>query len=544
MADLRKLWPQMPRSIQRGLLQGSVGPFHLAALAVEAFEAGKGAAPLISLGGEFLLAAWGGGSFLDGALAAQVAALAAQGFGLAPQLVDLARAAATAWQPPAKAPLLQRLLERREMDRLEELLRRHLQEEPGNLFWVRQAVCLGLAEGRFGLVEAGQAALSPELAPVAQAVQLELATVQGDGEAILHLAPEVPGVTARFLEAMAATQVHGLETAREVWKKLLTQAPWHTQAVLVLHDLVAGLQEARAIPPEPGVVALYTLDKPEDLDRTLASLAASRLHGAGIWVLDNGCAPAAKAVMARWQEQLGDTMRTMVLPVNIGAPAARNWIRAEFLQHQLPWLVYVDDDVELPPDWLERLEVARQCAPQAGVWGCRVVDARTPWVLQSVDLHFMPPREKGRRFTVSDLHHQVFDGGAFTYLRPCASVTGCLHLLDNRAVAAEGEFDIRFSPSQYDDLDRDVRMLQGGRLAIYQGHLAVRHFKRTGGAAAMTPASWSNAMANLEKLHKKYPQEEWERLMEWETQALEEDFWRKSARVRAWLGKEKDDGTH
>lgn len=535
MMDIRKLWPRLPRSLQRGLLHGSVGPLHLAGLAAEALQAAGEDPALTPLGVDLLLAAWGGGNFLDGALAGQVAALAARVPGVDPALADLAAAASRAWQPPAKAPLVQRLLERRDLERLEAVLRRHLQDEPGNLFWIRQAVGIGLYEGRHGLVEAALAGLPPELGVVARAVALELAAVQGEWDQVLAAAPAVPGPMARLLEALAATRVRGLEGSRQPWQRLLAAAPWCVQGVLVLHDLVEGLDAARAVPEAPGVVALYTLDKPEDLDRTLGSLAASRLFGAAIWVLDNGCAAPAKAVMARWQERLGPALRVIVLPVNVGAPAARNWLRAEFLRAGLPWLVYADDDVDLPPDWLERLWAARQRLPEAGVWGCRVVDARAPWVLQSVDLHLAPPREEGRRFTVSDLHHQTLDWGAFTYLRPCASVTGCVHLLDARAVAAEGEFDLRFSPSQYDDLDRDVRMLQAGRVAVYQGHLAVRHCKRSGSAASMTPASWANAMANLDKLHKKYPQETWDEFMEREAQALEEDFWPKLARVRAWL---------
>jgi hypothetical protein len=74
---------------------------------------------------------------------------------------------------------------------------------------------------------------------------------------------------------------------------------------------------------------------------------------------------------------------------------------------------------------------------------------------------------------------------------------------------------------------------------VYQGHVAIRHFKRTGLAAATSTTQWANAAANLEKLQKKYSQETWKELMERETQVLEDDLWPKLARVRAWLAEEE-----
>lgn len=538
MVDIRRLWPKLPVCARRGLLQGSVGPLHLMGLATEVLEAGAAQPELLPLGVDLLVAAWCSGSMLDGAVAAQVAAVAERSPGVPEPVRRLARIAAASWRPPETTPLA-RLVARRDLGRLETLIARELARDPGNLFWVRHAVTIGLFDDRPSLVEQAVSALTQALPPLASAVAMELAAVRGDWEGVAALAPQVPGPVAAFGEALAVTRVGGVDAARPAWRRLLRQWPWLLQAVLVLFDLVDGVSIARCAPETAGVVAIYTLDKPEDLDRTLASLAASRLHGAQIWVLDNGCAAPAKAVMARWQEQLGPAMRTITLPVNIGAPAARNWIRAEFLKSGLPWLVYVDDDVQVPADWLEGLWAARMRVPEAGVWGCQVVDAARPWVLQSVDLHLTPASDEGQRFKVSDLHHQVLNWGAFAYLRPCASVTGCCHLLDARAVAAEGEFDIRFSPSQYDDLERDVRMLTAGRVAVYQGHVAIRHFKRTGLAAATSATQWANAAANLDKLQKKYSEETWKELMERETQVLEDDLWPKLARVRAWLAEEE-----
>jgi hypothetical protein len=56
------------------------------------------------------------------------------------------------------------------------------------------------------------------------------------------------------------------------------------------------------------------------------------------------------------------------------------------------FLVFLDDDVSLPHDWLGRLGAAAALAPRAQVWGCRVVDEANPLVAQSVDYTPLAPR--------------------------------------------------------------------------------------------------------------------------------------------------------
>ncbi|MBU1229789.1 MAG: glycosyltransferase, partial [Proteobacteria bacterium] len=312
----------------------------------------------------------------------------------------------------------------------------------------------------------------------------------------------------------------------------------------------------RALAPLPGpiLIMLYTWNKAADLDATLASLFASDLSAGGararILVLNNGSTDATPDVLAAWAGRAGGTLARADLPVNIGAPAARNWLAAMPEARAAESLVYLDDDVDLPPDWLLRLGAALQQFPQAGVVGCKVADHQAPHLLQNAAGHLAVPAEarEGRPdldfqsltpnpFRLSDAHLQGPDWGLFDFMSPCASVTGCCHLFRREALdapaTAGGGFSLALGPSQYDDFERDLRMLDGGGFAAYTGHLRVRHRKRSGlsaqGAGRNGDAAGANAQGNRYKMQAMHSRADIARHIHTQAERLE-------ARLRERLG--------
>jgi len=212
------------------------------------------------------------------------------------------------------------------------------------------------------------------------------------------------------------------------------------------------------------------------------------------------------------------------LPCNIGAPAARNWLLSLPRIRDYDWIVFLDDDAVVPPDWLRYFGRAMRAFPSGAVYGCRVVDYANPLSMQSTDLHLEAGGPTGgpgslepaheRRFSISDLHYQVQDFGQFCYIRPCVSVTGCCHLFRRAALDAAGHFDLRFAPTQYDDVEHDIRHALRGEFAVYQGHLRVTHMQRTGQAAWADSDKLLATWANLFKLQIKYTQAEYDSIRE------------------------------
>ncbi|WP_051693785.1 glycosyltransferase family 2 protein [Desulfohalovibrio reitneri] len=346
-----------------------------------------------------------------------------------------------------------------------------------------------------------------DLAALAAPLALRLHLVRGDADGAAETARQ-PGPWRGFpLFEQAAAHALLLTGRRdEVLSRLagLVRAhPWNTQAVLKLHDLLG--QEDRQRAPLDGTcgVLLFSCNKADDLRATLGSLAESEAASLPVRVLDNGSTDGTRDMLDGFAASGRlPGLSPLHLPVNIGAPAARDWLLSLPEVRDLDYVAFLDDDVDLPPDWLSRLGAAVAAYPGASVWGCKVAEFDRPGLAQAADLTLLPG-EGEAPFAVSDLHLQGPDLGRFQYLRPCISVMGCCHLFRTADLIASGGFDIRFSPTQFDDLDRDLSAALAGKPAVYQGFLPVAHRKRSGGQVR-DEAAGGNARGNQTKLFAKH----------------------------------------
>ena len=152
-------------------------------------------------------------------------------------------------------------------------------------------------------------------------------------------------------------------------------------------------------------------------------------------MLDNGSEDGTAEMLRGWAERLSGgtaSLQVETLPVNVGAPAARNWLKRLPEVRAADWVAYLDDDALVPHDWLARFGQAVSLDPDAAVWGCRVCD-ETPPRVQSADLHLQAQPQAGDgvfdlNLEFVDTCGQDLDFGQLGYSRPCVSVTGCCHL--------------------------------------------------------------------------------------------------------------------
>ena len=383
-------------------------------------------------------------------------------------------------------------------------------DAPGEgLFWCGRAFAFALARGGADLARevAVRLGRDPLLAPLGARLAAEAALAwDGPHEALTALAqvdatcfPRFAALgTAHLLEQTGQTDA-ALRLLAALWRT----ENWHPDLTQRLYALLCP-PPAVDLDALPGRVQvfLYTWNRSGLLQNTLASLAASRLGPAQITVLDNGSSDDTAAVCQAMAGRFGpDRLRTIRLPVNVGAPAARNWLArtAGLGPHDLA--AYVDDDVTLPPHWLETLAAALLADADADVAGARIVAAApgAARAVQAADVRLLPP----------DAAHSVRplvnygpgpDLGLLATQRPCPSVSGCCHLLRSRALTAGAPFDIRFSPSQFDDLARDLTGFLGGRRAVYAGTLAVAHHQHAGPGQARSQAAVGQLLGARTKL--------------------------------------------
>jgi len=495
-------WEALPEGLRYGLLLGATGKPHLVDLARQALASPETA----RLGLDILLAAWEAGPF-DGGLARLLAGLNTRKTFLAPKVRAAVDTVAANWREPEDTGPMAFLAANRAHYELKDWLASNCAREPSNLFWRQHLLDLAYLLADWETVlRLLEIPCPEELDPLRRKCLGDVHFQRGD-----HQEASLWYEGARLLRTARARLGHCLfrqgrfDEAASQWRRALSQAPWNVNLQLRLHDRLTG----RDLPggPIPGSVAvcLYTSGKAEDLNATLAALFASELPGVRVVVLDNGSPDETPDVLAAWRDRAGEILETISLPVNVGAPAARNWLARHGSVVASDFVAYLDDDAQVPPDWSRLFGRAVEFSPEAGVWGCKVVDLDAPGRIQNVDIHLL--ETSGAEPAFSSLCTQDLDFGQFDYIRPCLSVTGCFHLFRTKLLRESGDFDIRFSPTQYDDLDHDLRLAAMDRTAVYQGNLAVRHARLSGSLLNQNAQATANSTANLRKLAAKHPPE-------------------------------------
>lgn len=461
---------------------------------------------------------------------------------------------------PENLRYLNRLLERRDLGKMISYLHDSWNKDPENLFWPARLLTLCLYEGNFSLAEDVLShPFIKSLPGVAIKLKGDLTYLADKYDQAFEFWEEAqalfkwPGLAARM--AAAARQLGRKEMLKQYFKQALKNEPWRAGNVLAAYDHFSGRDFELSPLPGKTAILLYSWNKAQDLEKTLTSLASSDFSFApnyAILVLNNGSTDDTDKVIGQAQESFVRPLKEIALPINCGAPAARNWLMREEEAVSADWLIYLDDDVNLAPDWLGRLGAAAKNYPQAGVYGCRVLDEAKSHLIQHADTFILPSEKDDlpdsgsldnfqRRFHLSKVHLQTLDFGQFNYLRPCATVTGCCHLFAKEILFACGGFDLRYTPSQFDDLDHDIRLLLGknskmkSQFPVYQGHLPVKHFRSTGKNSAPGSPGYNAAFANQLKLHYKFSKEEIDKAIEFSLGSAAKDLDQKLDELEKFL---------
>jgi len=396
--------------------------------------------------------------------------------------------------------------------------------------------------GSLDLIEAALSACAwpAELAGLVPRLRAEAAFLLEPAETALRyveaLEPQPFGLWAAYLRAELLLRLGEGHAGREGLTGLFGTLPWHTHLGLKLHTLTHALPLAQDT--SKAVILVYSWNKAELVRATLESLARTDYGQARILALDNGSTDGTGEALEACRDLFpASCLHVEHLPVNIGAPGARNWLLALPQARQAEWAVFLDDDVVLPERWLSRLLGAAQERPGTGAAGCRIVSASAPSCLQSADYQlFRPAPEESARRTFRDLpeHVNIFDNcagsmdvGLFSYTRSAVHVSGCCHALSTKVLKQVGGFDIRFSPTQFDDLDRDLRSAVAGHPAVYAGDLAVAHVQHSSLAKAKGPAAIGQVFGNKIKLEGKHRREDMAVLAMHGLEALWDDLRRK-----------------
>jgi hypothetical protein len=358
---------------------------------------------------------------------------------------------------------------------------------------------------------------------------------------VLDLDMEVWGLFAAIAASACLERLGDREGALAACLAARNRLPQHVNLTLRAFTLA---QPASA-PPSPGqgeaAVCLYSLNKAELFRECLTHLATTDLGGSLVGVLDNGSTDHTWDVITAAADLFpAGRFVSVRLPVNVGAPGARNWLLSLPEVKACRHVAFLDDDAFPPVDWLARLLEAARATPGAGTVGCAIVDLDAPRDHQAADFNLFPPQmgqpglpEVKERLFVCEPCRGASDFGLYAYTRSCLSVSGCCHLLARAAIDAVGGFDIRFNPTQFDDLDRDIRSFLAGFPCLYAGSVRVGHKQGSSLAMARTPAQVAQVVGNKIKLEYGVSDADVERLWKENLEMLGRDLAAKDAALRS-----------
>lgn len=324
----------------------------------------------------------------------------------------------------------------------------------------------------------------------------------------------------------------GISTLRNLWRENIWNLNWGQK----LHALLYPVEKQSVLDNSADVaILLYSWNNGKLIENTLKNVARSNIGDARVFALDNGSNDSTGEVVANAGALFREGQyKGIQLPVNVGAPPARNWLLAEPEVRKSKWAVFLDDDVELPENWLEEILGTAVRYGNPGAVGCRITSTTAPKCLQSADYHLFNPgtgtsQIEGltERIMVFDSCRNAFDCGQFSYTRPAVHLSGCCHMLNMEAVHKCGGFDVRFNPTQFDDLERDLRASLSGYTHIYAGQLGVGHIQHSSLAKASNVKSMAQVFGNKIKLESKYTEQDLTAIFSKDLQMLWADIERK-----------------
>ncbi|MCP4715955.1 MAG: glycosyltransferase family 2 protein, partial [Deltaproteobacteria bacterium] len=202
-------------------------------------------------------------------------------------------------------------------------------------------------------------------------------------------------------------------------------------------------------------VFIYTFNKAAQLAETLKSLAATNYLNYKLIVLDNGSTDETQDILLSFDNGMFNGLKVISLPINIGAPAARNWLVHDEETRQAEYVVFFDDDIIVQPDWLIRmLDTFKNC-PDAGVVGAKIINSEGKKVIQHSGGLLTQAEDWINRVV---LFSNVPDDGRFDTIGQRDYLMGCANMYRRDVFDRVGDFDLQFSPTQFDDVDHHLRM--------------------------------------------------------------------------------------
>jgi len=208
------------------------------------------------------------------------------------------------------------------------------------------------------------------------------------------------------------------------------------------------------VTPSPKVsVVIPVWNGREHLSMVLGSLREQTTEDFDVTVVDNGSTDGTLAYLeADWPE-----VRAVSLPQNIGyAGGASRGVEATTGEH----VAFLNDDMELEPEWIERLAAELDGDPQLGVVTSKVMFDHDRTVIYQAGYEFYTYGWCSTRGV-----HEV-DHGQYDARLPSVGGTGAGSIYRRAAIERAGGFDDDYF-MYCEEVDLGLRVLMAGYTGLY-----------------------------------------------------------------------------
>jgi GT2 family glycosyltransferase len=195
------------------------------------------------------------------------------------------------------------------------------------------------------------------------------------------------------------------------------------------------------------LVSLVTHNEAPDAERLVPSLFAQTFRDVAVSVVDNASEDGTRATLAAFEKVAPVPLEVFPSRENLGYTGGHNRSIAKAVERGIPWVLVLNTDVVLAPDFLEALlaDAGRPSRERTATFTGKILRADGPAltptsVIDSAGLRMTP---NGRHF---DVGAGDPDDGRFDRPAEIFGASGCAALFRTEALA-----DIRISTGFFDD---------------------------------------------------------------------------------------------
>ncbi|WP_035244631.1 glycosyltransferase [Desulfonatronovibrio hydrogenovorans] len=278
-------------------------------------------------------------------------------------------------------------------------------------------------------------------------------------------------------------------------------------------DVVTG--ENLLYPEEPRVhVLILTMNRKPYLQKTFKCLGNTDYSNYKVFLLDNCSSDGTQEILPNLRVVLPEGISYIhdSLPTNIGRPGGHNWLLTNWDHSEADFIAILDDDLlNFEPNWLKIFLNTFTLRDDLAAVGSKTL---TPEGRIQDAFPVFTGLEDGTNVTFFT-HRDEVDIGQYDYCNNIPDyVTGCASLFKKEIFNKIGLFDIRYSPSQYVDIDHGIRMRLAGYDLMYNGNVPVIHAQLTHDDRKKCRAARGNQRGNAYKLSQKYSKNEFAKILE------------------------------